>query len=605
MRGFLSASAIAAVLLVPAAALAAQPAGDRRGSDPGVVDLAQAIGTDGTFQGIAGKIGTVDVSQWRIVSDLRSGEAPRFAPAHRTTQAVTATDAVAASWSGLGSNGSGDGAIATAGGAVTAMAVSGSNLYVAGSFINVANIPEADFVARWDGAAWHALGGSGGTSAINSGPFAIAVSGTDVYLGGSFTNAAGISEADFVAKWNGSFWAALGSNFAGDGALNNTVTALAVSGTDVYVAGYFENAATNSLADRLARWNGSSWSSMSASALDTPNGSVKALAVSYGALFAGGYFTDIGGFADADYFARWNGGNWEPYGGSLNNGVEAIAVAINGLPYIGGAFANAGGQATADGVARFDGTNWVALGSNGSGEGAIGSGVVRAIALSGSNVYIGGSLTDIGGVTEADHVAVFNGTSWSALGSNGSGSGPLNAQVRSLALGTSLFVGGEFTNAGGVGTADYIAAWGPLATYKPDGRIRKGSGTLVGNDVYNTTGLNQTRTGSTAPGNTITYRISAQNDGDASDRIKLAASGSAVTGYTIRYFSGTTDITSAVNAGTFRTPLLAAGGAFGIEARVTVKSTAATGSSVSRLLTLRSVRDPAKVDVVKFVGKRA
>jgi len=41
----------------------------------------------------------------------------------------------------------------------------------------------------------------------------------------------------YVAKWNGSSWAALGSNGSGIGALNHRVDALAVSSTDLYVGG--------------------------------------------------------------------------------------------------------------------------------------------------------------------------------------------------------------------------------------------------------------------------------------------------------------------------------------------------------------------------------
>src|SRR5688500_13000157 len=45
------------------------------------IDLAPALGRDGTFNGRAGVVGTVDAGAWTLVSDLRTGEAPRFAPA--------------------------------------------------------------------------------------------------------------------------------------------------------------------------------------------------------------------------------------------------------------------------------------------------------------------------------------------------------------------------------------------------------------------------------------------------------------------------------------------------------------------------------------------
>ena len=174
-------------------------------------------------------------------------------------------------WSALGSNGAGDGAPQR----VHALAVSGSDLYVGGYFDNAAGIPEADYVARWNGSAWSALGsnGSGTGRSTDCGPrprglrqrplrrrrasptprasprpttspggtaapgppwartapatgrsndpvYALAVSGSDLYVGRQFPNAAGIAEADYVARWDGSAWSALGSDGSGDGALD-------------------------------------------------------------------------------------------------------------------------------------------------------------------------------------------------------------------------------------------------------------------------------------------------------------------------------------------------------------------------------------------------
>lgn len=140
---------------------------------------------------------------------------------------------------------------------------------------------------------------------------------------------------------------------------------------------------------------------------------------------------------------------------------------------------------------------------------------------------------------------------------------------------------------------------------KPDGRIRLGIGAYVGNNIYNTTGAGQGRTGSAARGHTVTFGMSIQNDGNTPDRIKVKATGTAAGGYTVKYFQGTTDITSAVVAGTYRTPSLAPGATYLITAKVTVKPTAAAGSQVTRLVTLRSVGNPVRKDAVKFVGKRS
>jgi len=61
------------------------------------------------------------------------------------------------------------------------------------------------------------------------------VSGSDLYAGGYFTTAGG-SAANYIAKWDGRSWSALGSG------MNGQVSALAVSGSDLYAGGYFATA---------------------------------------------------------------------------------------------------------------------------------------------------------------------------------------------------------------------------------------------------------------------------------------------------------------------------------------------------------------------------
>src|SRR5256885_11868144 len=89
---------------------------------------------------------------------------------------------------------------------------------------------------------------------MNSNVSALAVSGSDLYAGGEFTTAGG-SAANYIAKWNGSSWSALGSG------MNSNVYALAASGSDLYAGGYFTTAG-GSTANYIARWNGSSWSAL-------------------------------------------------------------------------------------------------------------------------------------------------------------------------------------------------------------------------------------------------------------------------------------------------------------------------------------------------------
>src|SRR2546426_11611064 len=77
--------------------------------------------------------------------------------------------------------------------------------------------------------------GAGSRSGMNSTVYALTLSGTDLYAGGLFMTADG-SPANRIAKWDGSSWSALGSG------MNNAVQALAVSGSELYVGGFFTTA---------------------------------------------------------------------------------------------------------------------------------------------------------------------------------------------------------------------------------------------------------------------------------------------------------------------------------------------------------------------------
>ena len=559
---------------------------------PGTTDLTGSLGADGTFTGTPGLEGAVDTSEWALTSDLAAGEAPRFGRASGTPRAP-------GDWAALGNGATG----------VAAIAVSGSNVYVAGSFLNVAGIADADLVAKWDGTSWSALGAIGGADhQIFGWAIALAVSGTNVYLGGNFQDAADIATADYVAKWNGTSWSALGSNGAGNGALNSHVYALAVLGPDLFVGGKFTNA---SGADNLARWDGTGWSSVGSSGFAI-NDDVLALAVSGSDLYVGGYFNNAAGVPEADWIAKWSGAAWSALGsngagnGVLNGPVYALAVGGSDL-YVGGYFGNIGGMPTADSIARWTGSAWAALGSNGAGDGVFNSNSVMALAVIGSDLYVGGDFNSVAGNVTASHVVRFDGTNWVPLGGGG---GALDDNVQAFGtLNGKLYIGGAFDDAAGIPAADGIVRYSlgsAIVVRKPDGRIQLGTGPFVGNNVYNTNGTGQSRTGSAGPGNSITFGMSIQNDATgAADSFKVKATGTATSTYNVKYFRNTTDITAAVVAGTYQTPSLAPGAAFLITAKVIVKAGATVGSNVTRLVKATSVADITKKDTVKFVAKRA
>ncbi len=311
--------------------------------------------------------------------------------------------------------------------------ISGTDLYVGGRFTDAGGVAAADRIARWNGSSWNALG-----SGLNEFVSAIAISGSDIYVSGNFTDAGGVAAADYIARWNGSSWNALGST-----PLNAVVRAIGVSGSNVYVGGEFTDAGGIAAGDYIARWNGSSWNAVGSGL----NALVRAITISGSDVYVGGAYTNAGGNAAADCIARWNGSSWNAVGSGLNALVYAITISGSDI-YLGGDFTDAGGIAAADRIARWNGSSWSAFGSGLSS-------TVRSIAISGSNMFVGGFFLDAGGIAAADYIARWNGSAWSALGSS-----PLNGVVYvNLISGSNVYVGGNYTDAGGIAAADRFARW--------------------------------------------------------------------------------------------------------------------------------------------------
>ena len=309
------------------------------------------------------------------------------------------------SWSAMGSGGAVYEGTPTA---VSALAVSTSGiLYVGGPFTTLNGV-SANGIAQWNGSSWSGLG-SGltyyGSAATGE---ALAVSGNNLYVSGLFDTAGGVA-VDGIAEWNGSSWSALGSGLLGPFGYAYA-NALATSGNNVFAGGGFDSAGGVSV-NGIAEWNGSSWSALGSGV----SGGIYAMAAFGNTLFAGGSIYTAGGQSVND-LAEWNGSAWSPLGtNGLNGAVAAVAIYGNNL-VAAGQFTAAGGI-SASNIAEWNGSAWSALGSGISGGS---QSTVAALAVSGANLYAGGEFTTAGGIL-VSNVAQWNGSSWSALGTGMNG----------------------------------------------------------------------------------------------------------------------------------------------------------------------------------------
>jgi hypothetical protein len=458
-------------------------------------------------------------------------------------------------------------------------------------------------IAAWNGTAWSAFGGGAG---INNGAVrAIAYHAGKVYAGGTFLNAGGNADADYLAVWDGIGWApfctATGPAFGG------SVQALQIIANTLFVGGSFQNGAGIAAGDYLLACDLTTGASSAVADSDGDiNAGIYALAAdSNGTLYAGGQFSDMDHILAADHVAAYDG-TWHAMGSGPSAGAGAVddyvrALAANGTDvYVGTDSVNVAGIAAADHVAKWNGSTWSALGTNTAGTDGWfpASSFVYAIATSGPLVFAAGSFQNANGVATADDIAYFDGATWRPIGSNGAGNGPVIATPNALGVFRSqAYTGGNFTSAGGDVRAEYLASY---ALKLPDARIGvANTGPFTGNGVYSATAAGESRTAHVAKGHKTTFYVSVQNDGLVAAAFTIKGTGSA-RGWSVKYYRGTTNITTAVKAGTYSTGSIAARGS--ITLKVIVSRGSSTATSVRYLVKATSVAG-TPADAVKAIAK--
>jgi len=319
----------------------------------------------------------------------------------------------------------------------TALAARESTVYVGGFFETLDGVshPFTAALSRATGKA------SDWNPKLNDAASALAVAGDTVWVGGYFVSVgewrhrAGLAAIDLTTgtlkPWNPN----------PDGSI---VTAVVVSGNRVFVSGDFTKiggepmprsyfAALDTLNGEALAWNPGA------------NSAASVLLLAGDTLYAGGYFTRVGGQA-RNYLTAIDATTGEVTGWNPNASWPVRALVRSGsIIFVGGQFgliSNMGRR----GIAAVDATTGDLLPWRSDTD----DGVVEAIAIKGNTMYVGGKFGEIGGQPRrslaALDVTTGEATSWypqpTAWGSP--------TEIKALALADStLYIGGVFGTMGG------------------------------------------------------------------------------------------------------------------------------------------------------------
>lgn len=299
---------------------------------------------------------------------------------------------------------------------------------------------------------WSLLGpgtdnGVAGSGAIRVYDLTATTSG--LYAGGTFTTADGIA-VNRIAKWDGSSWSALGAG------LTDRANDIAEWDGAIYAGGNFTTAGIGG-ANRIAKWDGVNWSALGAGV----SGEVFALAGDNSGLYVGGSFTDAAGVPNTARIAKWDGANWSSVGGGVNGIIHSMTV-HNGELYVASnnsSFTMAGPAGISDQIAKWDGANWSAVPT---GFGSVGTVAALRLASLNGDLYCYVSFNS----PAISRVAKLVGSSWSFIPGDltpwtsapGSGGNRGDLAYFDDGSGPALYVAGGFTQAGGTAAAR-IAKW--------------------------------------------------------------------------------------------------------------------------------------------------
>ena len=289
------------------------------------------------------------------------------------------------------------------------MVVYQGKLIVAGLFSTIGNPPvAANHIAAWDGINWTALAGGGFNNIVHD----IEVHNGLLYAGGAFT-LAGSAPVDKIASWNGSVWSPIPQGGI-NGPISN-VDALLSTSSGLVVGGNFSSVGTTSLpANNIALLNSTGWS-----LLGGLNGPVFTLAMHNNNIVAGGRFGNSPG--GLNNVGVWNGSFWDKLGlfGAVNitiappnsgDGVHALASFGNEL-IVAGQFLNANPSIpNTQHIAKWNGASWSSLGTGVN----TGNGIYDLF-VANNELLAGGQFTVIGSQA-SNLLAKWNGNNWSGFG---------------------------------------------------------------------------------------------------------------------------------------------------------------------------------------------
>jgi photosystem II stability/assembly factor-like uncharacterized protein len=211
------------------------------------------------------------------------------------------------------------------------VALSASNIWAVGVYQNVSG-PYQTLTEHWNGTTWQMVSSPSPGASISWLDSAAAVSASDIWAVGYYQNGAGPGTSHaLIEHWNGANWQVVpGPNPGTDS--NGLYGVAALSATNVWVVGLYANIA-GPAQTLIEHWNGTSWQVVSSPNVGTGGDSLSSVAaISASDIWAvGSYQNGAGSTAlSQTLIEQWNGTSWQvvssPNVGTVPNRLSSVAA---------------------------------------------------------------------------------------------------------------------------------------------------------------------------------------------------------------------------------------------------------------------------------------
>ncbi|MCB1605933.1 MAG: hypothetical protein KDI71_03005 [Xanthomonadales bacterium] len=262
---------------------------------------------------------------------------------------IASKDPVSGQWEALGV-----GIAGSANSSITGLTAMGRRMFAVGVFTQIGGISSGNVAElNCDTGEWAAVAPEGQTTVVDGFIRGVAANETDLYVGGGFSSLNG-QPINSVARFNFQTrqWFALGSGV--DNGVAGLAAILQLTDDSLYVSGQFASAGGQPAAN-IARFSLSeqTWHPLGAAGADGIMGSAHAMALSGDDLYVGGFFSAAGG-EPASSLARYDTARlqWVPLAQGTSPSIYGLGVSGSSL-YAAGDFFEAGGLPS-DGLATYD-----------------------------------------------------------------------------------------------------------------------------------------------------------------------------------------------------------------------------------------------------------